>query len=520
MQTKSQKAVTEWVGGTVKLPVFVTGESEGPYRPEAVLWMLPDGPVLGMAMLKPDASMVTVIEHFHETTKQPMLGRPHMPMRVRVASPELATELRRALGSQADVVCAPTPEIDRFALGLHEQLRAENPPEKDTYFSEGLTKEMIASFFRSSARLFRVAPWKIVPDDSAVLSITIASLNVHRAALSIVGALGESLGFLLFPDHDAFELFLDAANVDDDHAAASMLPSFLALNFERGAEIAPDLRKEVRSNGWEVAGAKAYPSLVAIDEKLVHRPPTPRELAIADAICFAVAELIEKDRKQLKNAWKQDKGFVTTTSVDTHAGPIEITLAAPYFADRPIARLADGTFDIAAEVRDQDGELDELWFESFSNEVIRYFVMSPEAQALAADVGWCQPLMDFAKNYHSETVATMNAAVFREILFEIFPRKMSCNATEAASIVNEFRAFWTFLKREFAIPNAGACLQILDDGSIARLERALSDPANFGIAKSFFMRGEGAKRPQISEADSRAKKNKRKAQRADRKKNR
>jgi len=76
-----------------------------------------------------------------------------------------------------------------------------------------------------------------------------------------------------------------------------------------------------------------------------------------------------------------------------------------------------------------------------------------------------------------------------EILFELFPRKVSASADEAPAIVRELQAFWLFLQREFQLENAAACLTVLDEKAAHKLKREMGDPANFGIAKSFFMMG-------------------------------
>ena len=75
------------------------------------------------------------------------------------------------------------------------------------------------------------------------------------------------------------------------------------------------------------------------------------------------------------------------------------------------------------------------------------------------------------------------------ILFELFPRKVSASGDEAPEIIRELQAFWQFLQREYRLENAAACLSVLDDRAARELQRKMSDPATFGIAKSFVMMG-------------------------------
>ena len=70
-----------------------------------------------------------------------------------------------------------------------------------------------------------------------------------------------------------------------------------------------------RSTDPDATAFCAYPWLVAVDEDVVPRPPTARDVAIVQAISVALAQLIEGERKQMRNAWKLGKGLVTTMSV-------------------------------------------------------------------------------------------------------------------------------------------------------------------------------------------------------------
>lgn len=123
---------------------------------------------------------------------------------------------------------------------------------------------------------------------------------------------------------------------------------------------------------------------------------------------------------------------------------------------------------------------------------MQLFEESPEAQTLRdedIEPGWASMMIDFGLNYLAVTPAQMTADGLREILFDIFPRKVSAEADEAPGVIRELQAFWQFMQREFHLENAAACLKVLDDKAVRQLKRELSDPANFGIAKSFIMMG-------------------------------
>jgi hypothetical protein len=99
-------------------------------------------------------------------------------------------------------------------------------------------------------------------------------------------------------------------------------------------------------------------------------------------------------------------------------------------------------------------------------------------------------MLDFAFDYLGVTPPEMSVRDLREILFELFPRKVSVEPEAAGDIVEELRAFWRFVERQYGLPQSRRLLDDLDTAAEQRLRRELSDPANFGMAKSFFMMGQ------------------------------
>ena len=67
------------------------------------------------------------------------------------------------------------------------------------------------------------------------------------------------------------------------------------------------------------------------------------------------------------------------------------------------------------------------------------------AEAFGAEVSWSALWMHLGGNYFGKTPATITPGEMHEILFEIFPRKVSADSSEAQVIVAELRAFWEFL---------------------------------------------------------------------------
>ncbi len=468
------------------MPAYVTGEG-APYRPETLFWMGAEGAVLGHSMGKPGELIGLACENLRSTIEQPMFGRPHAPDRVRVASPQLAETLS-AGHPGIEIVCAPTPEIDEVLAAMREQM-SDEPELEPSYLSPEIGPAAVAAFFRAAAGLFRAKPWKTVPSDQHLFSVSIEQLGVTGAALSIIGQMGQSLGLVLFSGIDDFEAYVEAADAMARGEVPAMPPHF-ALAFDRGTELSADLRAEIAEHRWEVAGPQAYPWLVAIDEDLVARPTTAAEVTIAEALALALPGVLQ-EKKALLAAWNGGEPVVRTLVVATQVGDVEVSLRAPYERDpgetRPPYNVLADLFELG---RDGD-ELDADARRPLEEELVRQFLASPEAKALTGLHSF-RFVMDLAADYFGVTIATLGASALREIVFEIIPRKVSIDASAASEIIEENRAFYAFLKRELGLAQADACLRVLGGGAVWRLEAALSDPSKFGMAKALLMSGRAA----------------------------
>jgi hypothetical protein len=153
-------------------------------------------------------------------------------------------------------------------------------------------------------------------------------------------------------------------------------------------------------------------------------------------------------------------------------------------------------FDIRQSIHDSGGELDEEKAHTFTRHLIKEFAESPEAQPLIERSGgvggWVDMMFHYYFHHVGGTLEGMKPRDLREVLFEVFPRKVSTEPDSAPEIVAELRAFWQFLQRQYQLPAAADMVALLDDKAESRLRAELGNPANWGMAKSFFMQGQQA----------------------------
>jgi hypothetical protein len=154
-------------------------------------------------------------------------------------------------------------------------------------------------------------------------------------------------------------------------------------------------------------------------------------------------------------------------------------------------------FDLNSPIWDEEsGEVDDERLAEYIEQLLGEFAESPEAKEFAeaydTEVGWADMYMDYAARYLGQTPATMTDGDTEEIVFEIFPQKVSVESEFAGEIVAELRAFWQFLKRTRSLEQADDMLALLTEEDAEELESLLADPGNFGMAKSFYMTGKAS----------------------------
>lgn len=326
----------EWVGGCVEAPAYIT-EGE-PYRPEMIVWLEPVNQVaLSFAILDRGSSSPSLSETLHQTMAKPMVGPPRRPSRVRLSDPAQVEELRATLGEDVDIVCAPTPELDAFIALMQSEMAAG--PEAASYIDHGrLSAAAVHDLFIAAQQLYKAAPWKRAGDHQT-LRLDISALGVEGACISVIGALGESLGFLVFPSLRAYDTFRSAALASQGRDIPEFGTGFLGLDFERGANLPALLRREVATHGWPVANANAYPWPKHVDHDCTERPLSERDLRILTVTARGLVSFFTQHGHIF--ALDAPPTAKTTCTVED----ISVSLTAPYEAlpadrrDMPSGRI-------------------------------------------------------------------------------------------------------------------------------------------------------------------------------------
>src|SRR5947209_13399700 len=97
-------------------------------------------------------------------------------------------------------------------------------------------------------------------------------------------------------------------------------------------------------------------------------------------------------------------------------------------------------FDIHQRVTDRDGMPREKIAYQYKEQLVNLFEQSPEGQTLhdeGIEAGWTSLMLDYGLDYLGKTPPQMSHGDLSEILFDLFPRKVSAEADEAPHIIRE-----------------------------------------------------------------------------------
>lgn len=470
-QSKKKPAAV-WIGGIATLPAYVMGEGE-PHRPEVLLWVDQKSlAVVGSHVDRPGLLVGQASAHLDTVVKKPMFGPARAPTRVRVASSELAEALRAGHPS-LDIVCGPTPEIDDVVRAMDEMM-AEKSQGESPFVVPDIAPEAYAAFFAAAAALYRAKPWKVVPPDE-VLSVTVPGHGLDKAALTVMGHLGESFGFLLFAKAADFEQYLDAADAIERGQPPAM-PEYRVLDFIRGADVDAADRKTIASRHWPVATPRAYPRVIVVDQDMVARPLSATELAAMEAVVTALAKFVG-EKKAIKAAFEGDVPCLRTYTVETRGGDITVTIRAPH---EEIPQHGEDDVDVldALYALEEEGTIaDEELRRPLEDLLCEAFADSPEGQVLS-ELGGHRLLMALGAQHIGASIGTLEPWAVREVLFDILPRKVSLDASRAGALIEDCRAFYRFLAQAYGLEQADACLQVLGPRAERQLASALSGRRN------------------------------------------
>ena len=485
-QRSNKTSAGEWVGGRFSMPGYVM-EGETPYRPDVAVWLETDGPfVVGTHLMGPKEPAGKTVDCLVDAMKKPLVGPTREPTKIRVADPELASLIRKRLGKTIKVNVAPTPELDEVMAEMSKGL-AQGDDQEPSYLEGGqVSAETLARFFKTAAKLYDQAPWEYLADDE-VLQLDIPDLGINGACVSIIGALGESFGALIFDSIDGFEAMarVSEAAMTRGDSPINLQTRLCSINFERGSDIPKPMRREISKHAWKVAGPRAYPIVHWVDPDLLVRPMLDKDYVFVTACADALASFFQRHGPGLDD---EDGPITASFTVKDLPGNPTVTITSPH----PDTDWIDG--DEIDSDEDFDDDLDDDLDEAMAagRAIADEFVEAMEREG--RDEEWLKAagflsegLLNFKVNYGNGETDGWSAGLVEEYLIDYFPQKVSADDDLVNRTPEVLAAFFSWMRE------SGRLSKRLEEAIQKRIKSktkafalAARDPSNFGMAKSFF----------------------------------
>lgn len=331
----------EWVGGRLPSSVSLDSDGDDAFVPDVALWLdVSAHEVVAFQILYPDDPESAIIDVLLQAIQHPLAGSPRMPDTIRVMDEDTAALVREML-PHTPVTVAPAPELaDCVAqLGFTDNLEAA-PAEAvylgDGYLGDGYVEApVVEQFFSAAANLYRLAPWEFAADDQ-IIQVSAHVLGVDNAVISIMGKLGDAMGFAVFTSVEDYERFADHEEVLDS--------KIFSVTFAPGTEVPVPFKKEIARHAWEVVDPNAYPMLFVADPAVAVRPLFENDFLLATALCTALEQFFKQHGDLFALAEADPVVFSSDAKID--GGSASVSLRFPHpeasfvaIADEPVVQL-------------------------------------------------------------------------------------------------------------------------------------------------------------------------------------
>lgn len=144
------------------------------------------------------------------------------------------------------------------------------------------------------------------------------------------------------------------------------------------------------------------------------------------------------------------------------------------------------SFDINQYFFDKEGYFLEEEAEQYRDTLLKNFAASSEGRTFlkGSDVNWADLFLDVVIWRMGLTLDFLYTDTMREIFYDIIPASVIIDPKAVPAVIEELKAFFQFLKREYSLRNADTCLKVLNQKNLVkRFTDALENSANHSPTK-------------------------------------
>lgn len=195
-----------------------------------------------------------------------------VPPALYVRQPTLAEPLRALLRRRSLAVAVHVqdslPELDEAMQSLIGHMLGSDLPlsllraQPETWAGWGLPADIVSEIFAAAAAFHAAAPWTTAGNEPP---IRVSRADGAEWSMVVMGAAGEEYGLACYSSADDLDRLYAPESPDPAEAFNQLSGRLVSVSYGARRDIPRRMREEIKAAQWEVAGPKAYPTLVVLN---------------------------------------------------------------------------------------------------------------------------------------------------------------------------------------------------------------------------------------------------------------
>lgn len=310
-----QRTKETWQGGLTKLPMWVQGRDQEPYRPWIAGWISIKTKLIHTTEPKTpqEKSFEMALSALADFACNEELAG-YRPGKIEVKDSALAEHLGGLL-AEAGITVEHRSKLftfEQMIADMAEKIDGE-PLVPNALDVKGLTVELMWAFADAASQYYQAKPWQHLTDGD-LIEVESPFVDASLRYLTVLGAGGTTFGLGFFDSVSQFDSLLEQPEPStfaaDKHWSVFFGP-ITELPFGDA-----DLWED---NGLPVANKDAYPAAICWEPRLKQRRPGPDILSYLEGLMRALAQTTEDEMDS--GRWKKN--------ILTARGEMEFTLSLP-----------------------------------------------------------------------------------------------------------------------------------------------------------------------------------------------
>lgn len=336
---------------------------------------------------------------------------------------------------------------------------------KDVREVLGVEIDTYSTFFDAAASFTRTRPEALLRERT-LLSFSIETFGIVDATLLILARPPLELTLYVFEELIDSAPYVNTPKSPSENAAKT---PYLVIDFGMVSKLPPAFRKAIEHHGFAL-GPLGTAAQIAGREENTRRDPVSEEVEFAEHLLRALTHLMA-ERPALRHALRSGEHMNRIYELGENSTRIELWAPHELMTTRRVS-YESVLLEKLAEL-EGDGIPDIEARQALEDDLLAYFSEAPEAAGLE-HFQHVHTVLDLAASHLGKTVSSVSAPDLVEVLFDVMPVRVRLKVEETEDLVLVMRAFYQFLKREYALEQADACLVVLNRTALKKLERAFT----------------------------------------------